>query len=446
MAFETINPTTGEILKSYSYQSQPEREKIIARSENAFLKWRDAGINYRTNQLVKLAKAILDDKEQLAQLITLEMGKPIAESLAEVEKCAKLADYMAEHGAQFLVDEKAPVTELEAYVSFEPLGPLLAVMPWNFPLWQALRFSIPSLLAGNTILLKHAHNVVGSSLALEQTFRSASFDEGIFQNLIMPVEELDSVVSDRRVRGVSLTGSGRAGSSLAQLAGKHLKKCVLELGGTDAFIVLKDANLKAAAIAAVKSRFGNAGQVCIAAKRFIVVKEVAEEFQTFFLEEMKRLVMGPLARADLRDTLHEQVEKSVKLGAKILAGGKPKPGPGAFYEPTLLTNVTLGMPVYGEETFGPVATLFVVNDEQEAIKLSNATDYGLSSALWTRDIEKAKRLARQIEAGGVFINSISQSDPRIPIGGVKQSGFGRELSHFGIREFTNVKTVWVGIG
>jgi succinate-semialdehyde dehydrogenase len=455
MVFETTNPATGESLRSYSFHNARETEEIIALSEAAFQRWRVTPVLERAEKLLALEKAILAKKDALALLMTEEMGKLLSEAKAEVLKCANLAKYFAEHGPKFLENEKAPTTEVQSYVSFEPLGPLLAVMPWNFPLWQAVRFAIPTLLAGNTVLLKHAPNVQGSALALEEVFLAAGFEQGIFQNLILPVPAIKAVVEDRRVRGVTLTGSPRAGEALAAQAGAVLKKCVLELGGSDAFIVLADADVKKAAAAAVKSRFSNAGQVCIAAKRFIVVDSVADEFETYFLSGLQALKVGdptqsettlaPMARADLRDELDRQVQDSVKLGAKIIAGGKPMPGRGFYYEPTLLTHATPEMPISTQEIFGPVATLYRVKDTDAAIKLANASDYGLSSALWSEDITRAKRLATQIEAGAVFINSVSQSDPRIPIGGIKRSGFGRELSHFGIREFTNIKSVWIGI-
>jgi succinate-semialdehyde dehydrogenase len=452
--FKTINPATGAELHSYTYHTDQEAELIVARSSIAYAAWRDCGVNARAEKLLALEKALLNERDRLAELVSDEMGKLLADAKAEVEKCAKLAGYFALNGGEFLKNEKAPITEIEAYVSYEPLGPILAVMPWNFPLWQAMRFAIPTLLAGNTILLKHAHSVQGSALAIEKVFLDAGFPLGVFQNLILEQESIKAIVKNPRVCGVTLTGSTRAGEALASQAGAALKKCVLELGGSDAFIVLADADLKKAAVAAAKSRFGNAGQVCIAAKRFIVVESVFSEFQKYFLEQMQNLhpgdpknpqtTLAPIARADLRDELHQQVQKSIDLGAKLITGGKPVPGPGSFYEATLLTDAKPGMPIFEDEIFGPVATLFSVKDAPAAIKLANENQYGLSSALWTTNIEEAKKLATQIEAGGVFINSISQSDPRIPIGGVKRSGFGRELSHFGIREFTNVKAVWIG--
>ena len=457
MRFETVNPATGLTLRAYTFHNERETDQILASSEQAFHAWRDAGVAKRAEKLLAFERVLLKKRDALASLMTEEMGKLIAESKAEIEKCAALARYYAEHGHAFLKNEPAPISKndpSEAYVSFEPLGPILAVMPWNFPFWQVMRFSIPTLLAGNTVLLKHAPNVQGSALAIEEAFLEAGFPSGVFQNLILPVPAIVSVVNDARVRGVTLTGSPAAGKALAGQAGAALKKCVLELGGADAFIVLADADVKKAAEAAVKSRFSNAGQVCIAAKRFIVVDAVANDFENYFIEAMKNLRTGnphdsqttlaPIARADLREGLDKQVQTSIKLGAKLLAGGKSIARPGFFYEPTLLTNATPEMPIYSEETFGPVATLFRVSDVTAAIKLANATAYGLSSALWSRDVENAKRLATEIEAGAVFINDISKSDPRIPIGGVKRSGFGRELSHFGIREFTNIKSIWIG--
>jgi acyl-CoA reductase-like NAD-dependent aldehyde dehydrogenase len=464
MRFETLNPSTGEILRAYTFHNERETDQILASSMIAFAGWRDMRVDARAEKLLALSDVLLKKRDALAALMTAEMGKLIAESKAEIEKCAGLARYYAEHGPAFLKNEIVAAlgngeyltdpskNPREAYVTFEPLGPILAVMPWNYPFWQVMRFSIPTLLAGNTVLLKHAPNVQGSALAIEEAFLEAGFPSGVFQNLILPVPAIEAVVKDSRVRGVTLTGSPNAGMTLAAQAGHALKKCVLELGGADAFIVLADADVKKAAIAAVKSRFSNAGQVCIAAKRFIVVESVADAFTEHFLSAMKSLRAGnpmdpnttlaPLARADLREGLDKQVQASVSLGAKLVWGGRKVPGPGFFYEPTLLTHATPEMPIYNEDTFGPVATLFRVPDTKSAIVLANATPYGLSSALWTSDLENAKHLAGQIEAGAVFINDISKSDPRIPIGGVKRSGFGRELSHFGIREFVNVKSVW----
>ncbi len=450
---QTINPATGEPLEEFSFQSSAEIEGILGKTEKAFHLWRNTPLETRSLQLAALTKALRANRDTLARTITLEMGKIIGEAEAEVEKCARQAEWYAEHGPAMLADEPMPVEEVESYVSFLPLGPLLAVMPWNFPLWQAMRFAVPALLAGNVVVLKHAPNVQRSALELERVFREAGFPEGVFQNLIVSTEKIESVIRDRRIAGVSLTGSLRAGAAVASAAGKALKKSVLELGGSDAFIVLEDADIEAAVQAGVKARFANAGQVCIAAKRFILTAAIAEEFEHRFVAATEQLrvgdpfdratQVGPIARGDLRTALHDQVQRSVGGGAKLLAGGAAVEGKGFFYQPTVLGNARTGMAAGDEETFGPVAAFLLAANADEAIELANGSEYGLSSNLWTEDLARARRLARRIEAGGVFINSTTASDPRIPIGGVKKSGYGRELSYFGLREFVNAQTVWV---
>ncbi len=451
---QTINPATGELLEEFAFQSDREIEAVLARAENTFRSWRNTPLEKRSSLLAALAKALHVNKDQLARTMTLEMGKIIAEAEAEVEKCAREADWYAEHGPAMLADEPAPVEEAESYVSFLPLGPLLAIMPWNFPLWQVTRFAIPALLAGNVVVLKHAPNVQRSAVELERVFREAGFPEGAFQNLLIPTEKIQSVIDDRRIVGVTLTGSVRAGSAVASQAGKALKKSVLELGGSDAFIVLEDADIDAAVRAGVKARFANAGQVCIAAKRFILTERIADNFEHKFIAAVQQLrvgdpldretQVGPIAREDLRKTLHEQVQSSIQAGAKQLAGGAIKEGRGFFYEPTVLGGVKSGMAASDEETFGPVAAFFRVANADEAVQLGNKSEYGLSSNLWTQDLQRARRLARRMETGSVFINSTTASDPRVPIGGVKRSGYGRELSYFGLREFVNAQTVWIG--
>ena len=451
---ETSNPCTDEVLGNYPYHSADEIETKLKLSKTTFEKLRGQSVVLRCELLRKLAVVLRKEKEELARLMSDEMGKILSEARAEVEKCANEADYYAQHGAEMLADEKAPVNEAEAYVSFLPLGPVLAVMPWNFPYWQVTRFAIPALLAGNTVLLKHASNVTGCALALESIFKKASFPEGVFQTLVIPSESVAKIIEDSRIQAVTLTGSVGSGKSVAQTAGAAIKKSVLELGGSDAFIVLKDANIELAVKAAVQARFSNAGQVCIAAKRFFIEEQIADEFQIRFLKAIQSLVVGnpldsktqigPLAKKELRDELHAQVQSSVKEGAQVLCGGRAIPGAGNFYEPTLMINVKVSMSVFREETFGPVAALMRVKNAEEAIQLCNQSIYGLSSNLWTQDLSLAKILARQIEAGSVFINSFSHSDPRVPIGGIKASGYGRELSHFGPKEFMNIQTVWIG--
>lgn len=449
----TVNPATGELLEEFAFQSNLEVENALAEAEHGFKLWRRTPVEARALRLTDLSKALRTNRNELARTVTQEMGKIIGEAETEVEKCARTAEWYATHGPAMLVDERAPVEEAESYVSLHPIGPLLAVMPWNFPLWQAMRFAIPALLAGNVVLLKHAPNVQRSSLELERVFAEAGFPPGTFQNLIIPTERVQGIIGDARVRGVTLTGSVRAGTAVAAAAGKALKKSVLELGGSDAFIVLDDADIDAAVEAGVKARFANAGQVCIAAKRFLIQASIAEEFEGKFAERVRQLrvgnpmerdvQVGPLARGDLREALHKQVTETIAAGAILTLGGAPVAGHGFFFQPTMLANVRDGMAAWNEETFGPVAALLRVGNADEAVECANRSVYGLSSSLWTQDLNRARSLARRIEAGSVFINSISASDPRIPIGGVKNSGYGRELSYLGLREFVNAQTIWI---
>ena len=371
----------------------------------------------------------------------MEMGKILAEAEAEVEKCAWEADWYAEHGPQILADAPAPTGTVEAYISYLPLGPILGIMPWNFPLWQVTRMGIPTLLAGNVLLVKHSPNTQRSSLELERMMLEAGFPEGVFQNLILKTEDIVNVINDERVQGASVTGSVRAGSAVASEAGKVIKKTVMELGGSDAFIVLEDADIPKAVAAGITGRFKNAGQICLAAKRFILVGKIADEFEEQFVKAAQAIrvgdpmdpanQMGPMARADLRDSLHKQVEGSIAAGARVLCGGKPKEGKGAFYMPTVLSGVTQGMPAFDDETFGPVAAITRVPDVDAAVDAANASQFGLSGNVWTRDVALARKMARDLYTGGVFINGVTASDPRVPVGGVKNSGYGRELSHFG---------------
>jgi len=386
-------------------------------------------------------------------VITTEMGKIFSKAEAEVEKCAWEADWYAEHGPQMLADAPAPTGGVNAYVSYLPLGPILAIMPWNFPIWQLTRMALPTMLAGNVVLVKHSHNTQRSSLEFEQVVREAGFPEGVFQNLILKTEDIVDVINDPRVQGASVTGSVRAGSAVASEAGKVIKKTVMELGGSDAFIVCEDADIPKAVEAGIRGRFHNAGQVCLAAKRFILVEKIANEFETLFVEKAKSIrvgdpmqrstQMGPMARVDLRDSLHKQVEGSIAKGARVLCGGKPVEGKGAFYTPTVLSGVTQGMPAFDDETFGPVAAITRVPDLDAAVKAANASQFGLSGNLWTKDVELARKIARDLYTGGVFINGVTASDPRVPVGGVKNSGYGRELSHFGLHAFVNPQTVWI---
>ncbi len=454
MAIESINPATEEVLATFQEFTPEQTERALAEADAAFKQWRETSFAER-GRLVRRAGALLRErKARYAGLITAEMGKPITEAEAEVEKCAWNCDFYAEHAEGFLTDEPVSTNARESYVAYEPLGVILAVMPWNFPFWQVFRFAAPALMAGNTAVLKHASNVPQCALAIEEVFRDAGFPAGAFRTLLIPGAAVEPVIDDRRVRAVTLTGSDITGEKVAAASGRALKKTVLELGGSDPFIVLADADLDAAAETAARARYQNAGQSCIAAKRFIVETAVADAFEQKFAAAVKQLKVGdpmdrstnvgPMARGDLRDDLDRQVRASVATGARVVAGGAAISGRGYFYEPTILTGVTPEMPAFREETFGPVAAVIVAKDENEAVAMANDSDFGLGAALWTRDIDRARHLARRIESGSVFINGMVASDPRLPFGGVKRSGYGRELSAFGIREFVNIQTVWVG--
>lgn len=447
------NPATGEVLARYPFASPAEVEAILVETDRAYRQWRAVPIAERAEMLARLAKILDSEAERFGDLITAEMGKTRKDAVAEVRKCAKMTAYFAEHGPAMLADEPAPVDEAEVYISYLPIGTILAVMPWNFPLWQAVRAGVPILLGGNAYLLKHAPNVMGCAYALQQAFEKAGAPKGLFGVLNVDTGPIEGIIEDPRIAGVTLTGSVRAGSAVAALAGKALKKSVLELGGSDPFIVLADADLDKAVEAGVKSRFANAGQVCLAAKRFILEAPIAEAFTQKFIAAAKKLTtgdptradttFGPIARADLREQLHDQVRRSVADGAELLLGGKPVEGDGFFYEPTVLGNVTHGVTAFDEEMFGPVAAMIVARDAEHAIEIANDSEFGLSGNLWTNDGARARQIARRLETGGVFVNGFTASDPRVPVGGVKKSGYGRELSHFGIKEFVNAQVVWV---
>ncbi len=454
MPIQSINPATEEILASFEEHSEKGINEVLDRSVEAFRRWRLQPFAHRSQLMVKAAQQLRVDSDRLAELITLEMGKPLAQSRAEVEKCAWCCEYFAENAEAFLADIPKPSSASESYVAFDPLGPVLAIMPWNFPFWQVFRFAAPTLMAGNVGVLKHASNVPQCAMAIERVFQQAGFPEGAFQALLVPGGKALGLVEDPRIAAVTLTGSEEAGASVAEASGRALKPTVLELGGSDPYIVLEDADVETAARVAIDARFQNAGQSCISAKRFIVVESVADEFQERFRNGIEELVVGdpadgstrigPLAKKDLVDTLDQQVQRSVTAGATIVTGGRRLERRGYFYAPTLITDVKAGMDVFSEETFGPAAALIKAADADEAIDLANDSRFGLGASLWTRDLARGKKLARTIESGSVFINGMVASDPRLPFGGVKRSGYGRELADFGIREFVNIKTVWIG--
>lgn len=498
MPIQSINPATGEIVRTFEEEGWRSVEEKLAKAREAFESWKNLGIEKRAEVVRKVAEVLRAHKEEYARLMTLEMGKPIVQARAEVEKCAWACEYVAQMGPEWLKEEivfgraylhatgsfdsgRLPSAFAQddsvekAYVRFDPLGVILAVMPWNFPFWQFFRFAAGALMAGNTIVLKHASNVPQCALAIADIWKRACYHalehgsnvSDVVQALLVGSGMVEKLIGDDRVAAVTLTGSTAAGKKVAEAAGRNLKKCVLELGGSDSFIVLADADIAPVAQVATQARILNAGQSCIAAKRFIVVREVAEEFTRQFVEKMQAVTVGdpmdektqvgPLARQDLVDELDRQVRESVEKGAKVLCGGKrlnmvrsdllrdggTTSAPGAFYEPTVLSDVKPGMPAYDEELFGPVAAVIVAQDADDALRIANDTIYGLGASIWTRDTQKAEQIAAQLEVGAVFINDFVKSDPRLPFGGVKQSGYGRELGIYGFREFMNIKTVVV---
>jgi succinate-semialdehyde dehydrogenase/glutarate-semialdehyde dehydrogenase len=451
---QAINPANGEVIATYQQHTAGEVGQKLDKAGHAFTGWSNTAVDERAALLPKLAAVLEAGKERYARLMTTEMGKPIKEARAEIEKCAWACKYYAEHGPAYLADDIVKTEASKAFVAFRPLGVVLAVMPWNFPFWQVLRFAIPSLLAGNAAVLKHASNVPGSALAIEEALREAGLPEGVFQTLLIPSNMVSDVIANEHVRAVTLTGSNAAGKAIASKAGECLKKSVLELGGSDPFVVLEDADLDKAAEAGAASRLFNTGQACIAAKRFIVVDSIAKQFEDKLAERLlarkmgdpmdETTALGALARADLRDELHGQVERSLKEGAHNILGGAVPNEPGAFYPPTILGGVEKGMPAFDEELFGPVASIVRARSEDEALVIANDTPYGLGAAVFTEDRKRGERIARErFEAGVCFVNDFVKSDPRLPFGGVKESGYGRELGIFGIREFTNIKTVVV---
>jgi succinate-semialdehyde dehydrogenase / glutarate-semialdehyde dehydrogenase len=453
MDIRSINPATGEVLENFQEMTARDIDKILQTAYASFREWRNRPIVNRAERMREAARILRARKERYAKTMALEMGKPIVQGEAEVEKCAWVCEYYAEHGEEFLADQRRQTDASRSYVRFEPLGPVLAIMPWNFPFWQVFRFAAPALMAGNAGILKHASNVPRSALEIEEVFREAGFPEGLFGTILAGAGRVSAIIADPRIRAVTLTGSDDAGTKVAEQAGRELKKTVLELGGSDPFIVLEDADVPKAAKTAAEARLINSGQSCIAAKRFIVVEKVADRFAEIFVSEMKSrkignpldrtTQVGPLARHELREALHQQVDQSVKRGAQLLLGGRIPEDRGAFYPATVLAGVQKGMPAFDEETFGPVAAIIRAADEADAIRVANDSQFGLGASLWTEDRKRAERLVGEIEAGCVFVNEFVKSDPRLPFGGVKRSGYGRELSEYGLREFTNIKSVWM---
>jgi succinate-semialdehyde dehydrogenase / glutarate-semialdehyde dehydrogenase len=454
MAIASINPTTGETLKSFSALSAGQIEEKLQLAADTFRTYRHTPFAERSRMMLRAAEILETEKRELGTLMTTEMGKPLKAAVAEAEKCAWVCRYYADNAQHHLADQPVKTDARKSFVRFQPLGPVLAVMPWNFPFWQVFRFAAPALMAGNVGLLKHASNVPQCALAIEDVFTRAGFPKGVFQTLLVGSDAVESILNDSRLVAATLTGSEPAGRSVGSIAGKQIKKTVLELGGSDPFIVMSSANLDEAVTTGVKARTINNGQSCIAAKRFIVAAEIYDEFERKFVSQMKELrigdpleestEIGPLATPQIANDLKEQVQRAVAAGARVLTGGNRLDRPGTFFEPTVLVDLDINAPVSCEEIFGPVAMLFRASNIDEAIRIANATPFGLGSAAWTNDSEEQAKFIEELEAGCVFINGMVASDPRLPFGGVKHSGYGRELAEFGIREFVNIKTVWIG--
>jgi succinate-semialdehyde dehydrogenase / glutarate-semialdehyde dehydrogenase len=447
---KSINPFDQTLLGEYHLLSDQELKEKLKNSREAFLFWKKTSFAHRSDLLRRAADVLRKNEIEFGKTISLEMGKPIKESRAEILKCADACKYFAEQGAEFLRDELIKTEAIKSYVAYQPTGSILAIMPWNFPFWQVFRFAAPALMAGNVGLLKHSSNVPQCSLLIEKVFKEAGFPEGVFQSLIIDNDQVEGIIESDTIQGIALTGSEKAGSSVGALAGKHIKKSVLELGGSDPFIVLQDADLPKTVKIATQSRMQNAGQSCIAAKRFIVMKEVKDSFIDLFKKEIDKLKQGnplhdetetgPMARLDLAEELEVQMKRSIDAGARLITGGKRK---GANFQPGLMDGVSPGMPLFDEETFGPLAGVTWVNNEKMAVELANKSRYGLGASVWTTDLERGERMALEIESGTVYINSLMRSDSRLPFGGIKKSGYGRELFQHGIREFVNVKTISV---
>ncbi|WP_421775087.1 NAD-dependent succinate-semialdehyde dehydrogenase [Gracilimonas sp.] len=451
---KTINPTTGNIIKEYEEMSFDEVDGIIEKANVAQADWRQISFEERASYLHKIAEILRDQKEDLGKLMAEEMGKPLQQGIGEAEKCVWVCEYYADHAEEFLKDDPVQTDASKSYVTFNPLGVVLAIMPWNFPFWQLFRFAAPALMAGNGAVLKHSENTTGCALKIEEIIHEAGIPKDLFRTIVVDKSNMKEVIQHEGIAAVTLTGSTRAGKAVAAQAGEMLKKTVLELGGSDPSIILKDADIKASAETCVNSRLLNSGQSCIAAKRFVVVEDVYDEFLEEFTALMKsRKVgdpfeddtdVGPQARVDLRDELHEQVQESKKNGGKLVLGGEKPEGDGAFYPVTILANVKPGMPAYSEELFGPVASIIKVKDEEEAIQVANDTNYGLGASVYSQDVRHAEEIAAtKLEAGCCFVNDFVKSDPRLPFGGIKKSGYGRELGLYGIHEFVNTKTVYV---
>jgi succinate-semialdehyde dehydrogenase/glutarate-semialdehyde dehydrogenase len=454
VGLQTINPATGALVREYDEASDDDVLATLAAADRAFQEWRRAGFAERGRALVKAAETLDARKEELARLMAVEMGKPLAQGRSELDKCAWVCRYYAENAERFLRPEPVATDASKSFVTFQPLGAVLAVMPWNFPFWQVFRFAAPALMAGNVGLLKHSSNVCGCALAIEEILHGAGVPKDAFRALLIASKRVSRLIAAPEVRAVTLTGSTPAGQAVAAKAGEVLKKTVLELGGSDPYVVLEDADLEAAAESCVTSRLINSGQSCVAAKRFIVVEPVRKRFEELFVARMRASRMGdpleegvdlgPQARRNLRDELHAQVRRSVERGARLVLGGTLPAGKGAYYPPTVLADVGKGMPAYDEELFGPVAALIAARDEADAVRIANDSPFGLGAAVFTRDLARGQRIAAEaLEAGSCFVNSFVKSDPRLPFGGIKESGYGRELASFGIQEFVNIKTVYV---
>ncbi|MEJ7694897.1 NAD-dependent succinate-semialdehyde dehydrogenase [Daejeonella sp.] len=454
MIINSTNPFDGAVIQSYETHTANEVAGIVNAVNSAWANWRNVPFSKKAELLNNTARILRERKSDLAMLMALEMGKPLKGGIAEIEKCAECCEFYAKNAADLLKPELISTDASKSYVTFEPIGVVLAIMPWNFPFWQVTRFLAPTLMAGNCGILKHASNVFGCAIEIENIIKAAGFPENVFRTLLIPGSEVNAVIENEWVRAVTLTGSTAAGKKVAEKAGSLIKKTVLELGGSDAYVILHDADLELAAETCVNSRTINSGQSCIAAKRFIVVEEVIEKFTELFVKKMSSKIMGdpidektdigPQARMDLRDELHEQVKESLNMNATCLLGGFIPDGNNAFYPPTVLTNVTKGMPAYDEELFGPVAAIISAKDEQHAIHLANDSVFGLGAAIFSRDVKRVENIAAtQLQAGACFVNALVKSDSRLPFGGIKQSGYGRELSHYGIKEFVNIKTVYI---